>query len=76
MLLNILKYGTSSSITVVDYDTKFKKFRIIARIEVPKAEYSYDRAVQLICEVNDVYNPSWIYCDRGAGNIQINRFII
>lgn len=37
---------------------------------MPRAEYSYDNAVNKIIELNDIYNPSWIYCDRGAGNIQ------
>ena len=48
---------------------KKQKFQVIKRIEVPKAEYSYDAAVNLIIELNDQYNPSWIYCDRGSGEI-------
>ena len=37
------------------------------RVEVPRAEYSYDNAINLIVELNDIYMPSFIYCDRGAG---------
>lgn len=53
-----------------------QKFQVIKRIEVPKAEYSYDAAVNLIVELNDQYNPSWIYCDRGSGEYQIERLHI
>jgi replicative DNA helicase len=69
------KYGASSSILILDYDLEFEKFRVIKRIEVPKSEYSYDNAVNLIVELNDVYNPSWIYVDRGSGkyNLPFNR---
>lgn len=62
-----MKYGASSSIVLMDFDEAFGKFRIIRRIEVPKTEYSYDNAVNLIVELNEIYNPSWIYVDRGAG---------
>lgn len=63
----ISKYGASSSILILDYNVKKEKFQVIKRIEVPKAEYSYDAAVNMIVELNDQYNPSWIYCDRGSG---------
>jgi replicative DNA helicase len=70
-----MKYGASSSILILDYDLDFEKFRVIKRIEVPKSEYSYDNAVNLIVELNDIYNPSWIYVDRGSGkyNLPFNR---
>lgn len=62
-----MKYGASSSILILDYDEDFGKFRVLKRVEVPKSEYSYDNAVNLIVELNEVYNPSWIYVDRGSG---------
>lgn len=61
------KYSASSSIVILDYDLIRQKFKIIKRVEVPRAEYSYDKAVQTVVELNEQYNPSWIYCDRGAG---------
>lgn len=70
------KYGASSSILILDYNVKKEKFQVIKRIEVPKAEYSYDAAVNMIVELNDQYNPSWIYCDRGSGEYQIERLHI
>lgn len=70
------KYSASSSIVILDYDVIRKKFKVIRRVEVPRGEYSYDNAVNLIVELNDIYNPSWIYCDRGAGEYQIERLHI
>ena len=61
------KYGASSSIVVLDYDEDFNKFRVIKRVELPKSEYSYDTAVKTVIQINEIYNPSWIYVDRGAG---------
>ena len=71
-----MKYGASSSIIILDYDVEKNKFRVTRRIEVPKSEYSYDNAVNLIVDLNRIYNPSWIYVDRGAGEYQIERLHI
>lgn len=60
----------------MDYDLIRQKFKVIKRIEVPRSEYSYDAAVNMIVELNDQYNPSWIYADRGSGEYQIERLHI
>ena len=52
------------------------KFKVIKRIEVPKSEYSYDNAVNLIIELNEQYNPAWIYVDRGSGEYQLEKLHI
>ena len=70
------KYGASSSILVLDYDVITNKFKVIKRVEVPRGEYSYDNAVNKIIEINEIYNPSWIYCDSGAGEYQVERLHI
>ena len=70
------KYGASSSILILDFDPFLRKFKVMKRVEVPKAEYSYDAAVNLIVELNDIYTPSWIYADRGSGEYQIERLHI
>ena len=64
-----MKYQASSSIIILDYDMITDKFKVIKRIEVPKSEYSYDNAVNLIIELNEQYNPAWIYVDRGSGDV-------
>lgn len=61
------KYQASSSIVILDFDVIMQKFRVIKRIEVPRSEYSYDNAVNMVVQLNDQYNPSWIYADRGSG---------
>lgn len=67
------KYGASSSILVLEYNTEYNKCMVIDRIEIPRSEYTYDNAVNKIVELNAIYNPSWIYCDRGSGEYQIER---
>jgi len=44
-----------------------KKFIVIKRIEIPRGEYTLDNAVSKVVEVNDIYNPRWIFIDRGYG---------
>ena len=61
------KYQASSSIVVLDYDMKTRKFWVMKRIEVPRGEYTLDNAVQWIIKVNKIYNPRWIFVDRGYG---------
>lgn len=46
-------------------------FKVVRRVEVPRAEYSFDKAVNLIIALNQTYNPSFIYADRGAGEYQL-----
>lgn len=70
------KYNASSSIIILEYDMMSQKFRVIKRVEVPRSEYSYDNAVNLIVELNEQYNPAFIYCDAGAGEYQIERLHI
>lgn len=70
------KYGASSSILILDYNVKYKKFQVIKRVEVPRGEYSYDNAVKKIIELNEIYNPSYIYCDAGSGEYQIEALHI
>lgn len=65
-----------SSILILDYDREFERFRVLKRVNFPKAEYTYDKAVQLIIQLNEIYNPSWIYADTGAGEYQIERLHI
>lgn len=49
----------------------FGRFKTINRIEFPKSDMHYDVAVNKIKELNELYQPFAIYCDRGAGEYQI-----
>ena len=70
------KYQASSSILILDYDIRTKKTKVFKRYEMPRAEYSYDNAFNSIVELNEIYEPSWIYCDRGSGEYIIERLHI
>ena len=70
------KYGANSSILILDFDVKLGKFKVFKRVEVPRSEYSYDAAINTIVELNEIYNPTWIYCDAGSGEYQIERLHI
>lgn len=70
------KYQASSSILIMDYDIVTKKFKVFKRFELPRSEYSYDNAINTIIALNEIYDPSWIYCDRGSGEYQIERLHI
>ena len=62
------KFSAGSSIVVLDYDPKIQKFWVMNRIEVPRGEYSLDNAVNWIIQINEIYDPRWIFMDRGYGD--------
>lgn len=70
------KFGASSSILILEYDIKIGKFKVLKRVEVDRANYTYDNAVNTIVQLNEIYNPSFIYCDAGSGEYQIERLHI
>ena len=61
---------------ILDYDVALNKFKVFKRVEVPRSEYTYDNAVNKIVELNEIYNPSYIYVDRGSGEYQLERLHI
>lgn len=67
------KVQAGSSIVILDYDVNTDKFVVILRLEVPRSEYSYDVAVKTIIQLNDKYNPTWIFADKGSGEAQIEQ---
>ncbi|MFE7817802.1 LAGLIDADG family homing endonuclease [Priestia megaterium] len=80
------KFGNATQIVVTQYnpfeprrlrpelgetEQKYGRFQVINRVEIPKGEFTYDNAVKKIIELDAIYNPFAIYCDRGAGEYQI-----
>lgn len=51
-------------------ETGFGRFRVINRIEIPKADNHYDLTVRRIIELNRIYDPFIIVPDAGAGEYQ------
>lgn len=74
--IDLDKYQASSSIIVLDYLPELQMFKVIKRFEIPKAEYSYDATFNTILQMNKIYNPAWIYCDRGSEEYFIERLHI
>ena len=70
------KYGDTSSILVLEYNESLRRFMILKAYSVPRSEYSYDLAVKTIIELNEVYKPAMIYCDRGSGEYQIEQLCL
>ena len=65
------KYSAGSSIVVLDYDMKAKKFWVMNRVEVTRGEYSLTNAVNKVIEINEIYDPRWIFVDRGFGETNV-----
>lgn len=65
------KYRDVSTIMVVEFDFNYMRFKPVYRSDIPKGEFSLDAAVNKIIEVNQIFSPQWIYCDRGFGEYQI-----
>lgn len=65
------KYGAATQIIVTEYDEILKKFRVAKREEIPRGDFTLDNAVKKIIDLNDIYDPKFIYVDRGFGEYQI-----
>lgn len=65
------KYGSATQIIVTEFDEVLKKLRVAKRYEIPRGEFTYDNAVNKIIELNDIWNPKFIYVDAGSGEYQI-----
>lgn len=65
------KYGAATQIIVTEYDQLLKKFRVAYRAEITRGEFTLDNAVKKIIELNEIWDPKFIYIDRGFGEYQI-----
>jgi hypothetical protein len=65
------KYGAATQIVVTEFDEMLRKFRVAKRYEIPRSDFTFDNAVNKIIEINEVWNPKFIYVDAGAGEYQI-----
>lgn len=81
------KYGAATQIVITQWNpllerrprpeidgpgvTKFGRFQVINRVEIPKGEFTYDNAVRKIIELEEIYKPFAIYADRGSGEYQV-----
>lgn len=65
------KYGAETQIVVMEFVQSENKFKIINRVAIPRSEFTLDNGVEKIKELNAIYNPAYIYVDRGYGEHQI-----
>ncbi|MEW6770028.1 MAG: terminase family protein [Bacillota bacterium] len=65
------KYGATPQIVITEYNEKLQRFQVVLRESIPKSEFTLDHAVNRIVELNSIYNPAVIYCDRGYGEYQV-----
>lgn len=65
------KFGAATQIVIVGYNLSLCRFQVINRIEIPKSEFTFHNAVQMIIKINELYNPDYIYIDRGSGEYQL-----
>ena len=61
---------------MLEFNERLQRFMILKALSVPRSEYSYDKAVKTVIEYNEIYKPAMIYCDRGAGEYQIEQLCI
>lgn len=65
------KMNDATQIVVTEFDEVFKKFKVVKRYEIPRGEFTFDNAVKKIIELNEIWNPKFIYVDAGHGEYQI-----
>jgi replicative DNA helicase len=72
------KYGAGTNIVVLEIcdnnyeDERFRgKIKLCYREEIDKSEYTLTIAVDRIVELNSIFNPKFIYVDRGYGEVQV-----
>jgi len=61
------KVGASTQIVISEYDQVRQKVRVVSREEIPRSEFTYDNAVKKIIELNEIWNPKFLYIDAGHG---------
>ena len=61
------KTQAGSSIVILDYDIKKQVFWVMKAHMVPQGEYSYSHEIDTIIHLNKIYDPKWIFMDKGAG---------
>ena len=54
-----------STICLLEWMDEEKRFRVVYRTEVPRGEFAYDNAVNKIIELNEIFDPNFIYVDAG-----------
>lgn len=63
------KYGAPTQIVVLEEYADI--YRVACRVQIEKSQFTYTNAVNKLIELNEIWNPEYIYIDSGAGEFQI-----
>lgn len=63
--------GVGPNIVVLELDRENGLFRLVYHEEIPPDKYCLTVATQRIIELNAIFNPHYIYVDRGLGEVQV-----
>jgi len=73
------KYSVGPEIIGLEVDPILDKVVIRFRENLPpgkEGELTYSHAIDKIIQINEIFRPHWIFCDRGAGESQIEQLHI
>jgi hypothetical protein len=48
-----------------------KDYRVVYREEIPQSQFTLTNAVNRVIELNELFQPEWLYVDRGYGDAQL-----
>jgi replicative DNA helicase len=73
------KYSAATNMVCMEFDRFHQMqsgvivpmFKVLFRIEIARAEFTYVNAMNKIVELNDKYKFDWIGVDRGYGEVQL-----
>ncbi len=66
------KDGHGSTIVVLE-SVGPGRYRLIYREEIQQSEFTLKNAVTRLIELNDIFQPEWIYIDKGYGEMQFEE---
>lgn len=65
--------GHGSNIVVLEA-TDPGRYRLIYREEIEQSQFTLSNTVRRVIDLNDIFQPQWIYVDKGFGEYQIEEF--
>ena len=73
------KYSAATNMVCMEFDRFHQDaegrivplFKVMFRVEIARAEFTYVNAMNKIIELNDEYKFDWIAIDRGYGEVQL-----
>jgi replicative DNA helicase len=65
------KSGASTNMVGLQFIESSGMFVPFVRVEIPKHEFTYTNAVEMIIKLNNEFNFDWIFADAGHGEKQI-----